>query len=122
MSNNNAQAVIAALKASGGKYIDDHRKGRTDLSTAQMFGIYKEQGKEHAFIGYTNSLFCVNKCYIDDAGVVHLSEWSVGGNVRMDRFPGDVEGAIESFNSDCEKYNTFDKTARITEWHLNKAA
>lgn len=121
MENNNAQAVIAALKASGGKYIDDHRKGDREPSTAQMFGIYQEQGKEHAFIGYTNSLFCINRCYIDDDGMVHLSTWSVGGNVRIDRFPGDVEGAVEAFNESA-KENIFDKTARISEWHLNKAA
>lgn len=115
-ANFNAQEVITALKANGGKYLDDHRKNG-ELLTASMFGIYAEQGKEHAFIGYTKSLFCINKCYIED-GVVHLSEWSVGGNVRMDRFPGDPEGAVESFNKDCAEYNIFDKTAKITEWHL----
>jgi hypothetical protein len=120
--NESAVAVIAALQANGGMFIDDHRKGRDGESKAQMFGIYKEQGKEHAFIGYTNSLFCINKCYIDEAGKVHLSEWSVGGNVRIDRFKGDVEGAILQFNEDCAKYNSFDKEARISEWHLNKAA
>jgi len=122
MSNNNAQAVIAALQASGGQYIDDHRKGREELCTAGWFGVYKEHGKEHAFIGYNTQLFCINKCYIDEQGRVHLSEWSVGGNVRMDRTPNDHEFAVEQFNTDCEKYNVFDKTARITEWHLNKAA
>lgn len=116
--NQDAATVIAALKASGGKYVDDHRRN-SDLCTASLFGIYSEQGKQHAFIGYTNSLFCINRCYVDDNGVVHLSTWSVGGNVRIDRFPGDVEGAIESFNEDCKKYNTFDKTAAITEFHLN---
>lgn len=122
MSNYNAQAVIAALKANGGMYIDDHRKGREDLSRAQWFGVYKEQGKDHAFIGYNTQLFCVNKCYLDDQGRVHLSEWSVGGNVRMDRTPNDHEFAVEQFNENCRKYNSFDRLARISEYHVNAAA
>lgn len=121
MDNYNAQAVIATLQANGGQYIDDHRKGRADVIKAGWFGIYKEQGKDHAFIGYDKSLFCINKCYIDEAGMVHLSEWSVGGNVRMDLTPNDHEFAVTTFNESCMKNNIFDPLARISEWHINKA-
>lgn len=122
MNNYNAQAVIAALKANGGQYIDDHRKGREELCTAGWFGVYKEQGKDNAFIGYNTQLFCVNQCYIDEQGQVHLSTRSVGGNVRMDLTPNDHEYAVEQFNETCRKYNTFDRLARISEFHVNAAA
>jgi hypothetical protein len=122
MSNYNAQAVIAALKANGGMYIDDHGRGNKEATRAGWFGVYKEQGKDHAFIGFNTQLFCVNKCYIAEDGQVHLSTWSVGGNVRMDLTPNDHEYAIEQFNETCRKYNTFDRLARISEFHVNAVA
>jgi hypothetical protein len=92
-----AQEVFNRLIMNGGRYIDDHN-GRNEVSIAQGWGIYKNGSKEYAFIGYVNSPFCINRCYIGDDNLVHVSTWSVGGNVRMDRFPGEPEKAIAAFN------------------------
>lgn len=106
-----AREIIEVLKANGGMYLDDHRR-TGELVKAQLFGIYKEGDKEHAFIGYTNSLFCINRLALDEQGRVHLTTWSVGGNVRMDKHPGNPAAAIVAFNESC-------RNAAITDWQLN---
>lgn len=115
--HSDAQAVIVALQANGGMYIDDHNRSAGE-QPAQWFGIYESNGKKHAFIGYNTQLFCINACSLAEDGRVHQSTMSVGGNVRMDLYKHDHEFAVDQFNLSC-KDNTFDKTANISLWHVN---
>lgn len=120
MENNNAQAVIAALQANGGEYIDDHNRNTDKVSTADWFGIYKSNENEYAFIGFNRVPFCINKCYIDDQGRVHVHTSSVGGNVHMHLFANVADG-VEDFNNRA-KGNILGYDISIPSFHVNKAA
>ncbi len=119
MSNYNAQEVFAALQANGGKYIDDHNGNTTRVSTADWFGIYKENEKEYAFVGFHRVPFCINKCYIDDQGRVHVHTSSVGGNVHMHLF-SNVAAGVEDFNNRA-KNNLLKYDISIPTFHVNAA-
>lgn len=124
MSNYNAQEVIAKLKANGGMYIDDHKRGEPTLVRADWFGIYKENEKEYAFVGYNRLPFCINKCYIDEQGQVHVSTWSVGGNVHMhdfQDFEDKVDRAVHDYNFRA-KNNILKLDISISEFHKNAEA
>lgn len=112
-----AQEVVNRLNMNGGRYVDDHN-GRGEVSIAQGWGIYKNGSKEYAFIGFVNSPFCINRCYIGDDNRVHVSTWSVGGNVRMDKFPGEPERAIAAFN-EAPAFRG-ERQDSITAWITNR--
>jgi len=113
-----AKAVIDRLRANGGRYIDDHRRGG-EVSVAQVFGLLQSDNKLYAFIGYTNSPFCINRCYIGEDNMVHLSTWSVAGNVRVDYFPGDFAAAVKHFNDNANTGWNVNRKQSILSWNFN---
>lgn len=117
-THTSAKLVIDRLRANGGRYIDDHNR-RSEVSVAQMYGLLESGDKLYAFIGYTNSPFCINRCYIGDDNMVHLSTWSVAGNVRIDQFPGDVGAAIQHYNANANTGWNANRNQKIISWMLN---
>ena len=118
---NNTKEVIDALKANGGKYVDDHRKGEVEVKIQHLLIVERKQlGFEYAAPGFDCAYFSVNPLYVGEDGKAHLSTRSIGGAVAPMNHNGSLEKAIQSYNEehDLEKAESricFEIREKITQ-------
>ena len=103
---NNTNEVIAALKANGGKYVDDHRKGGVEVKIQYLLIVERKQlAFEYVAPGFDCAYFSINPLYVGEDGKPHLSTRSIGGAVAPMNHDDSLEKALQAYNEehDLEK-------------------
>lgn len=89
-------AVLAALKATNGAALDDHKAEGTTLQLAGVAALVK--GEKIIPVALCNSrYFSVNLMYVED-GKAHIDRSSVGGAVMPMEHNMDVLEAVKAYN------------------------
>lgn len=94
------EEIHAAIVANCGMVIDDHRTGKQNYAdmVRKVHAIGKH-GDDTVFLcsETETTYFCLNRMYIDDDGIPHLSRWSVGGVINL-REHGTLAKAVTAYN------------------------
>lgn len=91
------QDILEAIAKNNNQVVDDHRGDSNNLRN-KPYAI----GKHGEHIVWLCSpeetpYFSINSVYIDEKGIPHLSRWSVGGVVDLNRY-GSLDAALKVYN------------------------
>lgn len=95
--------IRQAIIDNNGAVIDDHMRYLADTNYAGMIihpHAIAKHGDDTVLLhseAEESSYFCLNRMYIDDDGIPHLSKFSVGCIVNI-REHGSLDKAVESYN------------------------
>ena len=90
--------VLNALKDAE-TYIDDHTgKERNIDAIVELNSNYRDLG-----IFHFNSNFCINKAYVAEDGMIHLSGYSIGPSINT-RGSRTMEDIIDDYNKENGKF------------------
>lgn len=100
MSKVNFEVIVAAVKANNNRVVDDHNNSRPSVELAGL-AMVERSGIPVALC--ESRYFSLNRVYLDDKGVPHVSQEAVAGAVMKGGFS--MREAIEAYNANQEEYN-----------------